>query len=64
MDATGQALVLLRFEIPGDPVPGNAPPSHMGEDSERDLRFDGFRAPPAGAEQQVPPRCLTHTGIV
>lgn len=38
----------------------NRPP-HLGADSERDLRFDGFSAPPAGAEQKVPTLSDPHT---
>lgn len=41
----------------------NRPPN-MDADSERDLRFDGFSAPPAGAEQKVPTLCLTHKLII
>lgn len=53
----GSGLVLLRFEIPRGPVSGNTDtPSRP-----RDLRFDGFSAPPAGAEQDVSTLHLTHT---
>lgn len=56
-------LVLLRFEIPRGPVPGNTDTPSRPSTFPTDhgiLGFDGFSAPPAGAEQDVSTPHLTH----